>query len=138
MHTCSKKQFAVLILDEYDELESTPTDDQNQSEDNNVTQPPLDDQNQSEDDIVTQPPSNENNQTIDQNSTLLPFLNQNQKSKRFFGYRSFKPNTPRFSMMAASACQVESSMMAEEISRNLDSYYPLLYRSIAIPRTSPE
>ena len=78
-----KKQFAVLILDEYEELESTPTDDQNQSEDNNVTQPPLDDQNQSEDDIVTQPPSNENNQTIDQNSTLPPVFEPEPEIEAF-------------------------------------------------------
>ena len=62
------KQFSVLILDEYEPIETPPTEDQNESMDSNSTLPPIIDDNQS---------------LVEDNSTLPPVIEPEPESNPY-------------------------------------------------------
>lgn len=67
-----EKQFAVLILDEYEPIETPPTEDQNESMDSNATLPPFIDGNYTEDNNGTLPPILDDNQSLVEGNSTLP------------------------------------------------------------------
>ena len=71
------KQFAVLILDEYEPFETPPAEDQNESMDRNATLPPFIDGNYTDDSNATLPPFIDGYYTEDDNGTLPPFIDGN-------------------------------------------------------------
>ena len=72
-----EKQFAVLILDEYEPFETPPAEDQNESMDRNATLPPFIDGNYTDDSNATLPPFIDGYYTEDDNGTLPPFIDGN-------------------------------------------------------------
>jgi len=70
-----EKQFTVLILDEYEPIETPMSEDQNDSMDSNATLPPFIDGNYTEDNNGTLPPILDDNQSlVEGNSTLPPAI----------------------------------------------------------------